>query len=302
MPEVRAGIELALGHGDFGLGVRRAIGRRLREAAYQQAIVLPRSLKAALVPFFARIPVRTGYRGEWRFGLINDMRTFDAKCDQTVLRFLALGLDGGEVLPSEAPEPRLTVDAHSSVFARLALRRGVRAVALIPGAEYGPAKRWPTEYFARLATSLADAGIDVWVLGSAKEAQLGEAVVAQAAPEHVQNLCGRTSLSDAVDLLADAAVAVCNDSGLMHVAAAVGTHVIALYGSSSPIFTPPLTQRKTIMYRALSCSPCFARECPLGHLDCLRGIDVERVLVEVGNARASAAAVARVSAGGVAPS
>jgi heptosyltransferase-2 len=118
----------------------------------------------------------------------------------------------------------------------------------------------------------------------------------------VQNLCGRTSLSDAVDLLADAAVAVCNDSGLMHVAAAVGTHVIALYGSSSPIFTPPLTQRKTIMYRALSCSPCFARECPLGHLDCLRGIDVERVLVEVGNARASAAAVARVSAGGVAPS
>jgi heptosyltransferase-2 len=302
MPEVKTGIELPLGHGELGWGVRRAVGRRLREGAYERAIVLPRSLKASLVPFFARIPVRTGYRGEWRFGLINDMRSFDAERDQTVLRFLALGLHAGEALPSEPPEPRLNADARSKVFARLGLRSGAGAVALIPGAEYGPAKRWPTEYFAGLAVSLAEAGIDVWLLGSAKEAPLGEAVVARAKSDHVRNLCGRTSLVDAVDLLAGAAVAVCNDSGLMHVAAAVGTHVVALYGSSSPMFTPPLTRRKTVIYRELSCSPCFARECPLQHLDCLRGIDVQRVLGEVENARANIEAVSPVSAGGVAPS
>jgi heptosyltransferase II len=279
MPEVTAGIELPLGHGELGFSARRALGRRLRAAAFDRAIVLPRSLKAALVPFFAKIPVRTGFRGEWRYGLINDMRPFDpARLNQTVLRFLALGVAAGEPLPLTLPEPALTVDARGLVLERLGLRPNGPIVAMMPGAEYGPAKRWPAEQFGRLAARLVAAGAQVWLLGSTKEAPLGEEIVAAAGSVRVRNLCGRTSLTDAVDLLAHAAVAVSNDSGLMHVAAAVGTHVVALYGSSSPDFTPPMTPRKTVVYRALPCSPCFARQCPLGHLDCLRGIGVDQVL------------------------
>ena len=284
MPEVRRGIELPLTHGEIGLGARRALGRTLR-GRYGRAIVLPRSFKSALVPWFARIPQRTGYRGEWRYGLINDRRPFDERrLDQTVKRFLALGVRPEEHELPVPPEPALATDAASQagVAARLGLSTVAPVVALMPGAEYGPAKQWPTEHFAALAARLAARGVPVWILGSAKEAALGERIVAAAHPAAgVQNLCGRTTLVDAVDLLALATVAVTNDSGLMHVAAAVGTEVVAIYGSSTPDFTPPLTARASIHYRRLSCSPCFARVCPLGHLDCLRGIDVASVAASV---------------------
>jgi heptosyltransferase II len=280
MPEVARGIELPLGHGDFGIGVRRALGKRLRGACFDRAIVLPRSLKAALVPFFARIPIRTGYRGEWRYGVINDMRPFDpARLDQTVLRFLALGLPRDERDLPAVPEPSLTVDVRAAhaLMERIALPRGADVAALMPGAEYGPAKRWPLAHYAELAARLAGDGMDVWVLGSAKESPLAEQIQRHVGAR-VFNLCGQTSLTEAADLLAQARVAVSNDSGLMHVAAAVGTHVVAIYGSSSPSFTPALTQRKTVLYRGLSCSPCFARDCPLQHLNCLHGIGVATVL------------------------
>ena len=288
MPEVASGIELPLGHGDLRLGVRRALGKRLRGARFDRAIVLPRSLKAALVPFFARIPIRTGYRGEWRYGLINDMRPFDpARLDQTVLRFLALGQPKNERDLPAVPEPALSVDARAAdaLMERFELPRNAEVAALMPGAEYGPAKRWPVAYYAELAARLVGDGMDVWVLGSANESPLAEQIRGHAGAR-VFNLCGRTSLTEAADLLAKASVAVSNDSGLMHVAAAVGTHVVAIYGSSSPSFTPALTRRKTVLYRALSCSPCFARECPLKHLNCLNGIGVDAVVDAVRAARA----------------
>lgn len=289
MPEVSRGIELPVGHGELALGRRRALGRRLRAEAFDQAIVLPRSFKAALVPFFARIPVRTGFRGELRYGLINDMRPFDAsKLDQTVFRFAALGLARDEPKLPEIPEPKLTVDRKGAeaLMAMFRLPLDRPAIALMPGAEYGNAKRWPIERYTDLAARLCRDGFAVWLLGSAKEAPLAEEIRARAGAATIFNLCGRTSLTEAADLLAVARVAVSNDSGLMHVAAAVGTHVVAIYGSSSPHFTPPLTARKTILYRALSCSPCFARECPLGHLNCLYGISVDSVLEAVEAARA----------------
>lgn len=283
MPEVRRGIELPVGHGRLALGPRRALGRRLR-GEYDRALILPRSLKSALVPWFAAIPRRTGYRGEWRYGLINDMRRFDPeRLDQTVKRFLALGLDAGETELPLPPPPQLTVDpaAGAALRERLELETASRVVALMPGAEYGPAKQWPAESFAELAAWLGGRGLAVWILGSGKEAGLGAAIEAAAATPSVRNLCGRTELVDAVDLLALAGVAVSNDSGLMHIAAAVGTHVVALYGSSTPDFTPPLTGHASVHYRRLECSPCFARVCPLGHLDCLRGIDVASVAASV---------------------
>jgi heptosyltransferase II len=281
MPEVARGIELAVGHGELALRVRRTLGRRLAEEGYARAIVLPRSFKAALVPFFAGVPVRTGFLGEGRWGLINDVRPFDAKrLDQTVKRFAVLGCEAGEELPGVLPRP--TLDARFASFAaldeRLGLTGGGAAVGLMPGAEYGPAKQWPAERFGELAARLAAEGLRVWVLGSAKERALGDAIAAADAMGRVRNLCGETRLDEAVDVLAACTVAVTNDSGLMHIGAAVDTHVVAIYGSSSPDFTPPLTDESTIIRLGLECSPCFERTCPLGHLRCLRDIGVERVL------------------------
>jgi heptosyltransferase-2 len=287
MPEVRRGIELPAAHGALALAARRALGQSL-QGRYARAIVLPRSFKSALLPWFARIPVRTGFRGEWRYGLINDRRPFDeGRLDQTVKRFIALGLGADETGLPMPPEPALASDAvtQTAVALRLGLATEAPIVALMPGAEYGPAKQWPPESFAALAARLAGRGASVWILGSAKEAALGDAIAAAADSTRVRNLCGQTALVDTVDLLALTTVAVSNDSGLMHVAAAVGTAVVALYGSSTPDFTPPLTARASIHYRRLDCSPCFARDCPLGHRDCLRGIDVASVAHSVEGAR-----------------
>ncbi len=284
MPEVRRGVPLAVAHGEFGFGARRALGKSLRTAGYTRAIVLPRSFKSALVPWFARIPVRTGFAAELRGLLLNDARALDRDVlDQTVKRFLALGVTAGAPIPPPA-EPALRVDEanRAALMARLGL--GARpAVALMPGAAYGPAKQWPISNFAELAGLLRERGFEIWVLGSRGEHALGEQIQAGAGPgtdSGVFNLCGQTSLEDTVDLLSAARTAVTNDSGLMHVAAAAGTHVVAIYGSSSPDFTPPLTVRKTILYLGLDCSPCFARECPLTHLNCLRAITPSRVLAE----------------------
>jgi lipopolysaccharide heptosyltransferase II len=286
MPEVARGIELPVSHGELALRVRRRIGVSLRAERYSRAIVLPRSAKAALVPWFARVPRRTGFRGELRYGLLNDRRRLDPRLDQTVKRFVALGLERDEPLPDSLPDelqPQLRVDAAN--LAKLQAEHGLAPerplVALLPGAEYGPAKRWPAERYAALAAELARRGAEVVVLGSAKERPLGDEIHAGAASERVRNLCGRTTLADVVDLTAGATVAVTNDSGLMHVAAAAGTHVVAIYGSSSPKLTPPLTAAKDVLYLGLECSPCFERECPLGHLNCLRELPVAAVLAAV---------------------
>jgi heptosyltransferase II len=273
MPQVRLGLEMPLGHGAFGLGERRRLGHSLRTQRYGQAIVLPGSWKSALVPWFARIPRRTGFRGEMRYGLLNDIRPLDEGIlKTTVQRFVALAEDGPARAAPPVPEPRLRVDP--GLGALLADKLGLDdrpAVGLMPGAEYGPAKQWPAESYGELATLLARAGVRTWVFGSAKEAELGERIRALSGGQAV-NLCGKTALTDVVDLAARCRAVVTNDSGLMHVAAAAGVPVVAIYGSSTPDFTPPLTERKHIHYLRLSCSPCFERTCPLRHYNCLRQV------------------------------
>ncbi|HEX6549172.1 MAG TPA: lipopolysaccharide heptosyltransferase II [Gammaproteobacteria bacterium] len=279
MPEVGQAIEMPLGHGEFGFAARRHLGIELRASNHDQAIVLPRSWKSALVPFFARIPQRTGYRGEFRYGLLNDIRPLDKTVlTQTVQRFVTLGLESGAGLPPSIPQPRLRMDGvqRDWLLRVLKLDTARPIVALLPGAEYGPAKRWPAESFAWLARRLVKDGYAVWVFGSEKEKPLGETIISGLGNEAV-NLCGRTRLVDAADLLSLAQCAVTNDSGLMHVAAAMGVRVVAIYGSSSPDYTPPLTDKADIVYLRLECSPCFQRECPLGHLNCLKQITVEDV-------------------------
>jgi heptosyltransferase-2 len=271
MPEISTAIPLAVEHGELALTARWQLGHRLRASGYSKAIVLPRSMKAALVPWFASVPQRTGFRGEMRYGLINDMRALDrAVLDQTVKRFVALGLEKNESLPPiPYPQLRVSRDNQQRVMKKLEIDSGRPAIAMMPGAEYGPAKCWPLENFASLARMLGADGFDVWVLGSERDRAAGEEIAQGSA---AINLCGRTGIADAIDLLAHCRQAVSNDSGLMHVAAAAGTAVVAVYGSSSPAYTPPLTEQREIHYLALECSPCFKRQCPLGHLRCLRDI------------------------------
>jgi lipopolysaccharide heptosyltransferase II len=290
MPEVRHGIELDVGHGELAWRKRYALARMLRSEPYAQAIVLPRSLKAALVPFLARIPRRTGFRGEYRYGLLNDIRRLDADVlDQTVKRFVALGSDSGYSPEMEIPEPRLRIDAENRrrLAAQFGIDDGGTLVAMMPGAEYGPAKRWPVERFAELARRLVERGYRVVILGSQKERDLGAEIVAHAGSDSIIDLCGRTALVDTVDILGAAAAAVTNDSGLLHVAAAVGTHVTAIYGSSTPEYTPPLTAARSLIYLGLPCSPCFERVCPLDHFSCMRSIAVSSVESSVLEAIAS---------------
>ncbi len=285
MPEVREIINLPVSHGEFGLLRRYQLGKSLRAKHYDQAIITPRSYKAALVPFFAKAKQRTGYRGEMRYGVINDIRTLDKNIlKQTVQRYVALGLEyepdkGASQLPT-VPFPNLTVDDENRqrLLTELNLNLDKSVIAFLPGAEYGEAKRWPINYYADLANKLYEQGLQVWILGSEKD-HTAAATIAEG--NGAVNLCGKTRLEDSIDLLSVCKSAVTNDSGLMHVAAAVGIPLVAIYGSSTPEYTPPLTNKANIQYLALECSPCFKRECPLGHMQCLNDINSEIIFQSV---------------------
>jgi heptosyltransferase-2 len=282
MPEVREAHALNVGHGEGGLSKRYQLGKKLRTQNYLQAIVLPRSYKSALVPFFAKIPRRTGFRGEFRFGILNDIRAFDSKTlDQTVKRFSYLGLEQNSD-KARVYQPSLNVDKENAqrCMTELDLDSDKFTVALLPGAEYGPAKQWPASHFGDLIKKIDQAGAQAWLIGSAKDREIAQQMIELGGGAGV-NLCGNTQLVDAVDLIAQADVAVTNDSGLMHIASAVGTRVIAIYGSSSPEFTPPLTNDAVINWLRLDCSPCFQRHCKFGHYNCLNQISVESIFKQL---------------------
>jgi heptosyltransferase-2 len=279
MPEVRRAIVARFGHGELKFNERRRLARELQTEHYDQAIVLPNSLKSALIPLLAKIPLRTGFRGEMRYGLLNDVRRLDSYAlPKMVERFAALALDRGAALPRPLPAPQLSTTLEKSeIVVQKQLLTTNRPVAIFcPGAEYGPAKRWPAEHFGALAQQAAHEGYAVWLIGSPKDAAIGEAIV-RASNHACVNLCGKTSLEDAIDLISMAALVVTNDSGLMHVAAALKRPMLALYGSSSPAFTPPLSDNAKIVKIDIACSPCFKRECPLGHFNCMRHLTPEHV-------------------------
>ena len=243
MPEVEEVIVSPFAHGELKLRKRWKLGRALALRKYDQALVLPNSFKSALIPFFADIPLRAGYAGEFRYGLLNLVHKLDAKklplmCE----RYAQLAEIPGEELSLPLPQVRLQVDPVNTArtTAKLGLDRSQPVVALCPGAEYGPAKRWPARHFAALAHELAKRGHAVWLIGSDKDAAFAQEIYALSQAACV-NLCGKTDLTAAIDLLGCAKLVVSNDSGLMHVAAALQKPLVALYGSSSPEHTPPLT-------------------------------------------------------------
>lgn len=280
MPEVDDVIANPFGHGQLRLPARYRFARTLRTRQYDQAFVLPNSLKAALIPFLAGIPQRTGFVGEMRYGIVNDARVLDKQqLPLMVERFAILAEPKGQPLRQPVLRPRLTVTPaqRQAVLDRFNLHASRPVTALCVGAEYGPAKRWPARHFAALARQLAEAGHAVWIIGSPKDTPIAEAVEA-ASQGAALNLCGKTSLADAIDLLACASQVVSNDSGLMHVAAALDKPMAALFGSSSPTFTPPLSDQARVVSLQLACSPCFKRECPLGHFRCMNDLQPAQVM------------------------
>ena len=283
MAEISELIEFKVAHGELGLGYRRSLARKLSTRRYDRAIVLPNSLKSALVPYFADIPTRVGFRGEYRYGLINDMRLLDKKrLPRMIDRFTALATPSeGSPVTSEYPELQIERGQRDLLIEKLSLNTDRPIVGFCPGAEFGDAKRWPEKHFATLAATLVDVGCDVWIFGGAGDKLAGSAIsdgVPVSARSHVIDLTGKTSLLDVVDIMGMCKCVVSNDSGLMHVSSAIGCHTVVLYGSTSPEFTPPLTEKVDVLSLSLDCSPCFKRTCPLGHKNCLNDLSPAQVL------------------------
>lgn len=290
MPEINCAIEMPIGHGAFNLAGRWALAKELKRNGYTHAYVLPNSAKSALIPLFAGIPYRTGWKGEFRYGLLNDLRPNRKVFQFMVERYVALAYSKesmlSEVQLETCPRPSLLIDSKVQQYSmsRLGLSTLKPIIGLCPGAEFGPAKRWPDKYYAEVANALIQKGQQIWLFGSAKDKVVTSAI-RNALPKELQNSCfdlaGETSLIEAVDLLAACHTVICNDSGLMHVSAAVGCNIVAIYGSSSPKYTPPLADNVEIIHTDIECRPCFKRECPLKHLDCLNKLSPGLVMAAV---------------------
>jgi heptosyltransferase II len=284
MPEVSQSIALPFKHGDLAVGERYRFGKQLAKNGYTQAILLTNSLKSAILPWAANIPIRTGFKGEMRYGLINDMRPLDKSIlKKTVERFVALGRAKHDGLPAQLPLPAL--NAYRGSIDALLQTHGIATsgspvLGLCPGAEYGDAKRWPVEYYAQVANHALDKGWQVWLFGSGKDRPV-TALIQQHTQQRCTDLAGKTKLGEAIDLMSACHTIISNDSGLMHVAAALDKKLIAIYGSSDPSHTPPMHPDAVIKYLGLSCSPCFERKCPLGHLNCLREIKPVSIIQEI---------------------
>ncbi len=279
MPQVDEVIEFPFQHGGLQFKARRAIARQV-QGRFDAAYVLPNSLKSALLPFLASIPKRVGYLGEARIGLLTH-RLKNPKDKPPMVAFYSV-LSGDKDVASDRPRLQLPAAQVDGALAALELQAGGYYV-LAPGAEYGPAKRWPAIHFAELARALDRPAV---LLGSGKEADLCQEIAGAAGHDRCLNLAGKTPLLQAFALIAAARAVISNDSGLMHVAAAFGVPQVALFGSSSPLHTPPLNDRARVLWLKqdasyqppLDCAPCFQRECPLGHTRCLYDLTPERVL------------------------
>ena len=287
MPEVRRGIDMPLGHGKVGLGTRKQLGKSLQAKQYTHAITLPGSFKSALVPFWAKIPKRIGWRGEMRYGLLNNLRVLDkAKYPLMVERYVALAYPKNATLPSPLPKPAFRIDPAKAKKAcqRYQLNTEKPVLALCPGAEFGPSKQWPAKHYADVAHEMIKRGWQVWLFGSDKDHEVNQQIKNDL-PASMQvgcfNLAGETSLEDAVDLMSVASAVVSNDSGLMHITAALNRPLVAVYGSTSADHTPPMNDQREMLSLNLECSPCFKRECPLAHTNCMNQLGPDKVLAAI---------------------
>jgi len=292
MPEVNEALAMPLGHGALAIGERRRLGKALSAKGYDRAYVLPGSFKSALVPFFAGIRQRVGWRGEMRYGLLNDLRVLDKPAFPLMVeRYVALAYDKDRIrsardLPQPLLWPQLQVSEEEKVAttAAFSLASTRPLIGFCPGAEFGPAKRWPHYHYAALAQQLIDQGYQVVLFGSAKDHETGEQIVQslnESAQPFCRNLAGETQLEQAVILLAHCRAVVSNDSGLMHIAAALNRPLVALYGPSSPDFTPPLSQQARVIRLITGYHKVRKGDAEQGYHQSLIDIQPARVLAEL---------------------
>ena len=287
--EVSEVIEAKFEHKQLQWALRKQLAKDLQAKNYQACFILPNSFKSALIPWLANIPFRVGYRGELRYGLINVSLENPSKVNRPpmVEHYLALSQllqDGDEnSLDKLTPTLNVSTQAKQSVEQRLA-STNINANSLFvfcSGAEYGPTKRWPTAHFAKLVQNLLaeQASAQIILLGGKGDHALAQEIQTQAnTPVNLHNWCGSTSLDEAIALIGMAKTVVSNDSGLMHIAAALKTPQVAIFGSSDPAHTPPLSNKAKVIWLNLPCSPCHKKICPLGHLQCLNDILPQQVL------------------------
>jgi len=284
MPEVRKNILMPIGHGVLALGTRYALAKELRQEKYDQAIVLPNSWKSALIPWLAKIPKRTGWMREMRFGLLNDARVLNKKqLPLMVQRLVALAHKKGKEPPFITPSPELKIDQTrlQATLAKFNISSSDKTPILVlcPGAEFGASKRWPEHHYAALANEMIKKDWRIWLMGSKNDmpvaTKIEEALIEK---DRCFNFTGKTDLGEAIDLMSLANRVVSNDSGLMHIAASLNIPLVAVYGSTDPSFTPPLNARAKTVRLSLPCSPCFKRECPLKHHQCMENLSTGRVL------------------------
>jgi heptosyltransferase-2 len=279
MAEVAEVLETPFRHGALQLKERWRFARLLRQRGYAEAYILPNTLKYALIPWLAGIARRVGYKGESRYGLINVMHRDDTPPRPMVPFYAALADAPGAPLRKDLPKPRLAASEAqvAAACAKVGLDPGRPLVVFAPGAEFGGAKRWPPAHFGQLALHILarDPQAQVALLGSPKDADTCNEVIA--APAGLVSLAGRTSLSDAVALIARSAAVVSNDSGLLHLASGLNRPVIAIYGPTDPDHAPPFSDLAASISLRLECSPCRQRECPLGHQNCMHGISAGQV-------------------------
>ena len=253
MPEVCKKIVSPFSHGETKLFERYKLGQGLKKENYDRAIILTNSLKSSLIPYFARIGVRTGWLGEFRYGLINDIRSSKKlKKSLMVEKFAALSLyeENYSIENLTFPELEINFANQRNFLEEFSLDYSKNTMAICPGAEFGPSKRWPAEYYAEIAKFYVNKGWNVLCIGSKNDEDIGIEIGSLnnlRSNESFINLIGKTSLQDAIDILAFTEKVVTNDSGLMHIAAAVKTPLVALYGPSSPEYTPPLISKKKIL-------------------------------------------------------
>lgn len=290
MPEVSKALTIPWAHGVLNLKERYRFAKSLRNEGYTQAIVLPNSFKSALIPFFARIPKRTGWHRELRGIILNDARFLNEKKYPLMIeRFMALGINKNETLKNAYPIPSLRVSEEScqKTCAKYQLPTSEKNIlVLCPGAEFGPAKRWPEQHYAQVANEKLKEGWQVWLLGSPKDKAVTDEIM-ELTQSRCVNLAGKTTLDEAIDLLSLSTLVISNDSGLMHIAAALNKPLVVVYGPTSAGFTPPLHGGAKTLNLALKCQPCFKRDCPLGHHQCMRELTPKLVLTAMAQLCAS---------------
>jgi heptosyltransferase-2 len=282
MREVNQAIPIPIGHGQLHLSTRYRLAKQLQqENRYEQAIVMQNSFKSALVPWLANIPKRTGWIGECRYFLLNDVRRLDKTTyPRMIEQFVALGLEKNAKLPASLPYPEFVISsaAKAETFATFKLKRSTQPIlGLGVGAAFGPSKRWPIHYFGEIAQQKIAEGWQVWLFGSEQDRALTNIVMNMSKHQCI-DFSGKTLLNQTLDLLSCTSGVVTNDSGLMHMAAALNKPLIVVYGSTSPTFTPPLSTQATILKLNLDCQPCFQRLCPLKHHECMMNISPAMVL------------------------